>query len=77
MKMRLIVFSGLVTGLAGMMIGLAATKIGQPDFNTLKYPTQSNIYQNFIWFGAALGVTTGIAQECLRELKQERDHDQS
>jgi len=78
MRIRLIVFSGLVTGLIGMMVGLAATKIGQPDFNRLKYPTDvySKIYKNFMWIGAGVGATVGIAQECLRELKQERDEEE-
>ncbi len=78
MKMRLIIFSGLVTGLIGMAIGVAATKIGQPDFNTLTYSSKSysDMYKNYIWFGAALGATAGIAQECVRELKQERDREE-
>jgi hypothetical protein len=78
MKVRLIVFSGMVTGLIGMMVGLAATKIGQPDFNRLKYSSDlySNIYKNFIWIGAGVGVSIGVAQECLRELKQERDEEE-
>jgi hypothetical protein len=33
MNIKLIIFSGIMTALVGAVIGLAATKIGQRNFN--------------------------------------------
>ena len=78
MNMRLVLFSGIVSSLAGMVIGVAATKIGQRDFNSMQYPSESYVimYSRFIWYGAAIGASVGMAQECVRQLKQERDQEE-
>lgn len=77
MNSRLIIFSGIMTALVGAVIGLAATKIGSPNFNQLKYEGQyyQDLYKNYALIGAGLGFAIGVGQECIRELKAERAKD--
>lgn len=76
MNIRLIIFSGVITALLGSVLGLAMAKVGQKDFNQLRY--QSQVYQDlyneyYIFIGAGLGFTIGAGQECVRELKNKQD----
>lgn len=75
MNIKLIFFSGIVTAALGSVLGLAVAHIGQQDFNDLKY--ESEIYQDlndyYALIGAGLGLAVGISQECVRELKAQRD----
>lgn len=75
MKIRLILFSGIMTAIVGAVIGLAATKIGQHNFNQLKYEGQyyQDLQKKYVLIGASLGFALGVGQECIRELKTERD----
>ncbi|OWY67096.1 hypothetical protein B7486_33090 [cyanobacterium TDX16] len=77
MKLRLIIFSGIVTALVGVVVSLAATKIGQRNFNQLQYESQSyqNLHKKYALIGASLGFLVGAGQECLRELKTARDRE--
>jgi hypothetical protein len=76
MNIKLILFSGLITTLLGSVLGVAVAHIGQPDFNQLKY--ESQVYQDlhrkyYVLIGAGLGFTVGASQECVRQLKAQRD----
>lgn len=77
MNIRLIIFSGIITALIGAVIGLAATKIGQDDFNKLQYesPYYQNLQSKYVLVGSGLGLAIGLAQECVRELKNQRDRE--
>ncbi|WP_414582581.1 hypothetical protein [Scytonema sp. PCC 10023] len=77
MNIRLIIFSGIMTALIGAVIGLAATKMGQRNFNQLEYEGQyyQNLHKKYALIGACLGFTLGVGQECIRELKAERNRD--
>jgi hypothetical protein len=79
MNFKLIVFSGIVTALIGSVVGLAATKLGQDDFHNLKYesPFYQNLQDKYVLVGAGLGFAIGIGQECVRELKNQRDKEVS
>lgn len=79
MNIRLIFFSGIVTALIGSVIGFGAAQLGQRDFNHLRYESQSyqNLYRNYAWIGAGLGFVTGVGQACVRELKAQRDREES
>jgi hypothetical protein len=76
MNIKLILFSGLITAMLGSVFGLAAAHLGQPDFNRLKY--ESQVYKDlhhkyYGLIGAGLGFTVGFSQECVRQLKAQRD----
>ena len=77
MNNRLIIFSGIMTALIGAVIGLAATKIGQPNFNQLQYSGQyyQDLYKKYALIGAGIGFAVGVGQASVRELKAERDRD--
>lgn len=74
MNLRMILFSGVVTALIGAMIGLAAARIGQRDFNQLRFESKAyqDLHRKYALIGAALGLAAGIGQECVRELKKQR-----
>jgi hypothetical protein len=78
MNIRLVLFSGLITAGIGAVVGLAAAKIGQRDFNQLRYEGQSyqELYKSYALIGAGLGFAAGVGQECLWELKAQRDREQ-
>ncbi len=74
MNLRMILFSGVVTALIGSMIGLAAARIGQRDFNQLRFESKAyqDLHKKYALVGAGLGLAVGIGQECVRELKAQR-----
>lgn len=79
MNIKLVIFSGVITALIGAVIGLAAAKIGSRDFNQLRY--ESQFYQNlneryYALVGASLGFAVGVGQECIRELKTQREDEE-
>jgi hypothetical protein len=76
MNSKLILFSGIITALLGSVFGLAAAHLGQPDFDRLKY--ESQVYEDlhnryYALIGAGLGFSVGVSQECVRQLKAQRD----
>ncbi len=75
MNIRLIIFSGVMTGLIGAVIGLAAAQIGQRGFNQPKFEGQyyQDLHNRYTLIGASLGLVVGVAQECVRELKADRE----
>lgn len=75
MNIRLIIFSGVMTGLVGAVIGLAAAQIGQRGFNQLKFQGQyyQDLHNKYTLIGGSLGLAVGVAQECVRELKADRE----
>ncbi len=77
MNIKLIIFSGIMTALVGAVIGLAATKIGQRNFNQLEYEGQyyKGLHEKYVLIGVGLGFAVGAGQECIRELKAERNRE--
>ncbi len=77
MNRKLILFSGIVTALAGAAIGLAAAEMGKGDLRQLRYESQvyADVQKYYIIVGATLGFAVGAGQECVRELKAERDRE--
>ena len=63
MNIRLILFTGIMTALAGMMIGWAVAHISQRELRT----------KAIIVTGGVLGFTIGSFQEAIREQKSARD----
>ncbi|GAB1538315.1 hypothetical protein NUACC21_09730 [Scytonema sp. NUACC21] len=77
MNIRLIIFSGVMTALIGAIIGLAATKIGQRNFNQLDYEGQHYkvLHEKYVLIGMGLGFAVGAGQEYIREMKAERNRE--
>ncbi|MBR8839942.1 MAG: hypothetical protein DSM106950_39585 [Stigonema ocellatum SAG 48.90 = DSM 106950] len=75
MNIRLIIFSGIMTAFVGAVIGLAATKIGQRNFDQLVFEGEyyQDLQQKYALIGAGIGFTVGVGQECVRELMVERN----
>ncbi|MEM1367187.1 MAG: hypothetical protein AAGG02_04060 [Cyanobacteria bacterium P01_H01_bin.15] len=70
-----------MTALIGSVIGLAAVELGRTDLRRNLYlsPTYGKIHQHrnyAIVFGVG-GFIIGAGQQCLRELKDKRDHEQN
>ncbi|NEP03338.1 MAG: hypothetical protein F6K58_32835 [Symploca sp. SIO2E9] len=64
MKMNRIIFSGLVTCLVGMVIGIAVAEINQDN-------RSQNAHSYYGAIGAVMGLTVGAGQQVLRDLKQQ------
>jgi hypothetical protein len=77
MNVKLIIFSGIVTAALGFIMGLAIAQIGQKDFNRLHYESQfyDDLNDSYGLIGAGLGFAIGTSQECVRELKKQRDRE--
>ncbi|KAF3886018.1 MULTISPECIES: hypothetical protein [Nostocales] len=77
MNIKLIIFSGLITAGIGSVIGLAAAQIGQSNFNELKFEGQyyKDLHNRYALIGASVGLVVGMAQECVREMKSQREEE--
>ncbi|WP_317110347.1 hypothetical protein [Chroococcidiopsis sp. SAG 2025] len=77
MNFRAIIFSGVVTAAIGAVVGLAATRIGQRDFNQLRFEGKhyEGMQNRYVLIGASVGLAVGLGQECVRQLKAERDRE--
>jgi hypothetical protein len=75
MNIKLILFSGIITAFLGSILGLASVHLGQRDFNRPQYESQfyANLYKYYGIIGAGVGFAVGVGQECVRELKVQRD----
>ncbi len=75
MNIKMIMFSGILTALAGSVIGLAGARIGQNDFNQLRFESQyyQNLHNKYILIGTGIGFAVGVAQECVRELQMQQE----
>lgn len=65
MNIRTIIFSGIIAGLIGAMIGLAITRISQRESRA----------KAIIIGGASLGFIVGVAQESIRQQKDRIDNE--
>lgn len=72
MKRKVIGFCGLMTALAGAVIGLAVAEISQNEFESSIY---NNLHGKLALVGAGIGALVGAGQETVRELKAEQDQD--
>ncbi|MGL4620275.1 hypothetical protein [Chroococcidiopsis sp.] len=77
MNFRAIIFSGVVTAAIGAVIGLAAARIGQRDFNQLRFEGKhyEGMQNRYVLISASVGLAVGLGQECVRQLKAERDRE--
>ncbi|MBW4550618.1 MAG: hypothetical protein KME35_05835 [Aphanocapsa sp. GSE-SYN-MK-11-07L] len=73
MNRKLIVFSGVITAAIGAVIGLSASELARPKF-------ESSIYQNlapkYAAAGGVIGLLAGAGQEAIRQLKQQREKEE-
>jgi hypothetical protein len=73
MNSRLIVFSGLITAIVGAVFGLIASEAMNPPYESDVY---RSIHQNYVVAGAVIGLTVGMSQECVRQLKHQQEKEQ-
>ncbi|MBR8833791.1 MAG: hypothetical protein DSM106950_07050 [Stigonema ocellatum SAG 48.90 = DSM 106950] len=75
MNYRIIVFSAIMTAMAGAVISLSALQMGNKDFNQPKYQSQSykDLREHYTHIGTFLGFTLGAGLECVRQLKSKRE----
>ena len=72
-KIQTVIAAGILTGILGGIFALAASHIGQKDFNRLRF--ESEFYQRlhrryFVVIGAGLGFALGAAQSCIVQLSK-------
>lgn len=70
-KVQTVIASGVLASLLGAVLALAASHMGQRDFNRLNF--ESEFYQRlhrryFMFIGAGLGFAVGAAQSCILQL---------
>lgn len=63
MNIKLIVFSGLMTCVAGVVLGIALAEINRADH-------RPEAPQQYAAMGAGLGLVIGSGQEALRQLRR-------
>ena len=78
MNFKLVFASGVISSLIGAMIGYGIGHIALTRNVSQIRTIHSNYYQNlysrnFVWIGAGTFFAIGMAQECLRQLKQEQE----
>ena len=70
MNIKLIIFSGLLTAMAGAVLGVAAAEISNKDSSQVTNPIASRqIDYRYANIGAIMGLIVGVGQEAVRELK--------
>ncbi|WP_071455539.1 hypothetical protein [Gloeomargarita lithophora] len=72
-RIQTIIASGVLAGVLGGMFALAASHMGQKDFNRLRF--EGEFYQKlhrryFVVIGAGLGFALGAAQSCIIQLSK-------
>lgn len=74
MNGRLIVFSAVLTAIVGSVVGVAAAEIAQPKFQSEMY---RNLHPKYAVVGSIVGLVVGGSQEAIRQLKKQRDQEDS
>ncbi|MFP4007477.1 MAG: hypothetical protein ACLFV6_05630 [Spirulinaceae cyanobacterium] len=69
MNFRLIVFSGVVTAIVGLVMGVAIAQMTHRSYNP-KSPARYAV------LGSSMGLGIGAAQEALRQLKARAEAEQ-
>lgn len=73
MNLRLIVFSGVITSVVGVGVGLLLA-------NLFPTPYQGGFYEHmnrkYMAIGGVSGLLIGMSQEALRQLKKQRDEEE-
>ena len=73
MNFKLIIFSGVVTAMVGVVLGLATAEMSRGELQPIKLTNnqfkQDLVYKHYGLIGASIGLIVGISQECVRELK--------
>ena len=70
MNKRLVLFSGILTSLVGVGLGLAIANMVQSPYTSSPY---QGLAQKYMIIGGVSGLLLGSSQEALRQMKQQRD----
>ena len=73
-------FSGLITALVGLVLGLATAEMSRGELRPIKLTSnqlkQNLVYKHYGLIGASIGLIVGISQECVRELNRIKEQEQ-
>lgn len=78
MNVRLVIFSALITAGIGWFLGIAAAEMSKSANLTHRHTsaTYQDLYSNkYPLIGVGLGLLIGAGQECVREMKHQRDQE--
>ncbi len=77
MKINLILISGFISGAIGLVLGIAVSEIGVGNWNEFKHNNQfyRSLEEYSLVLGAGFGFAIGAGQECLKELKENKEED--
>ncbi len=73
MNIKLIIFSGVITAAIGTVIGLSASELARPKFESSIY---KNVAPKYAAAGGIIGLLAGAGQESIRQLKHQRDKEE-
>jgi uncharacterized membrane protein YgaE (UPF0421/DUF939 family) len=74
MNIKLIIFSGIVTALVGSGVGVVMATMFPTPYTSAAY---QDLDQKYAVIGAVAGLALGGSQEALRQLKKQRDEEES
>ncbi|MGB7445244.1 MAG: hypothetical protein WA919_29585 [Coleofasciculaceae cyanobacterium] len=66
MNINRIIFSAVVTGIVGLILGISLAEINRGDRNPQAHSQYGTI-------GAIMGLAVGAGQEALREIKKQKE----
>ena len=69
MNIRCVIFSSLITGAIGSILGVAVAEINQSD----RYHPRA--HSHYAWAGSVLGLIVGAGQETIRQ-QAHKNHDE-
>jgi hypothetical protein len=74
MNTKKIVFSGMVTGVVGVGLGLVVLALAPCPYTGKPY---QNLDRTYTLIGGIAGLLIGASQETIRQLKKERDYEEA
>lgn len=74
MNLKLIIFSSLITAIIGATIGFAVGELFKPKFSSQIY---QDVDRKYALVGGLSGLLIGGCQEVIRQMKKQRDEEET